>query len=193
MLSLLATWHFACSTQPAMNDKKTWWQVLPMGKKGSILVGAIAFALVVFLAWVFWTPNDRDSLALQQEEKLRDMEDRVARLQQELEESSKQIESFQAGSDESPRARRSARRNVNNSRREETRLANQNPSPERFYQTVRSTSVFEEPSASSRKVGSIANGTKVRVVGSSDDWLEVRSKQGRPPGFIRRDDAVLMR
>jgi hypothetical protein len=177
-----------------MNDKKTWWQVLPMGKKGSIFVGVIAFALVVFLAWkAFSTPNDRGSLALQQEEKIRDMEDRIARLQKELEESSKQIPSLQAGSDETPRARRSAQRNVNNSRREETRLADQNPSPERFYQTVRSTSVFEEPSASSRKVGSIPNGNRVRVVGSMGDWLEVRSKQGRPPGFIRRDDAVLMK
>jgi hypothetical protein len=154
----------------------------------------IAFALVVFLAWkAFWTPNDRGSLALQQEEKIRDMEDRIARLQKELEESSKQIASLQAGSDETPRARRSAQRNVNNSRREETRLADQNPSPERFYQTVRSTSVFEEPFASSRKVGSIPNGNRVRVVGSTGDWLEVRSKQGRPPGFIRRDDAVLMK
>jgi Bacterial SH3 domain len=194
MLSLVRTWHFACSLQPAMNDKKLWWQVFPMGKKGSIFFGAIAFALVVFLAWAFWTPNDRDSLALQQEEKLRDMEDRVARLQQELEESSKQIESLQAGSDETMRTRRSARRNVNNLRLEETRRADQNPSPgARYYKTVRSTSVFDEPSASSQKVGSIANGTKVRVVGSTDDWLEVRSKQGRPPGFIRRDDAVLMR
>jgi Bacterial SH3 domain len=195
MLSLVATWHFACSPQPAMNDKKTWWQVLPMGKKGSIFVGVIAFALVVFLAWkAFWTPNDRGSLALQQqEEKIRDMEDRVARLQRELEESSKQIASLQAGSDETPRAHRSAQRKVNNSRREETRLADQNPSPERFYQTVRSTSVFEEPSASSRKVGSIPNGNRVRVIGSMGDWLEVRSKQGRSPGFIRRDDAVLMK
>ena len=196
MLSLVATWHFACSPHPAMNDKKTWWQVLPIGKKGSIFVGVIAFALVVFLAWkAFWTPNDRDSLALQeQEEKIRDMEDRIARLQKELEESSKQIASLQPGSDETTRARRSAQRNVNNSRREETRLADQNPSPEpRFYQTVRSTSVFEEPSASSRKVGSIGNGSRVRVVGSTGDWLEVRSKQGRPPGFIRRDDAVLMK
>jgi septal ring factor EnvC (AmiA/AmiB activator) len=165
-----------------------------MGKKGSIFVGVIAFALVVFLAWkAFWTPNDRGSLALQQEEKIRDMEDRIARLQKELEGSSKQIASLQAGSDETPRARRSAQRNVNNSRREETRLADQNPSPERFYQTVRSTSVFEEPFASSRKVGSIPNGNRVRVVGSTGDWLEVRSKQGRPPGFIRRDDAVLMK
>ena len=193
MLSLVATWHFACSPQPGMNDKKTWWQVLPMGKKGSIFVGVIAFALVVFLTWAFWTPNDRGSFQ-QQEEKIRDMEDRIARLQKELEESSKQIASLQPGSDETPRARRSAQRNVNNSRREETRLADQNPSTEpRFYQTVRSTSVFEEPSASSRKVGSIGNGSRVRVVGSTGDWLEVRSKQGRPPGFIRRDDAVLMR
>jgi biopolymer transport protein ExbB/TolQ len=176
-----------------MNDKKTWRQVLPMGKKTSIFVGVIAFTLVVFLAWAFWTPNDRGSLALQQqEEKIREMEDRIARLQKELEESSRQIAS-RAGSDEDTRVRRSAQRNVNTSRREEIRRADQNLSAERFYQTVRSTSVFEEPSASSRKVGSIANGTKVRVVGSTDDWLEVRSKQGRAPGFIRRDDAALMR
>src|SRR5262245_65571487 len=92
-----------------------------------------------------------------------------------------------------PTRSRQSKLNVNNSRREETRRTDQNLSSERFYQTVRSTSVFEEPSPSSRKVGSIANGTKVRVVGSTDDWLEVRSKQGRPPGFIRRDDAVPMR
>src|SRR6266850_3093979 len=152
MLSLVATWHFACSSQPAMNDKKTWWQMLPLGKKGSIFIGVIAFALVVFLAWkAFWTPNNRDSLALQQqEEKIRDMEDRIARLQKELEESSKQIASLQPRSDETTRAHRSAQRNVNNSRREEARLDDQNPSTEpRFYQTVRSTAVFEEPSASS--------------------------------------------
>jgi len=196
MLSLVATRHFACSPQPSMTDNKTWWQVLPMGKKGSMFVGMISIDMIVFLAWkAFSTPNNRDSLALQkQEEKIRDMEDRIARLQKELEESSKQITSLQPGSDETTRARRSAQRNVNNSRREETRLADQNPSPEpRFYQTVRSTSVFEEPSASSRKVGSIGNGSRVRVVGSTGDWLEVRSKQGRPPGFIRRDDAVLMK
>jgi len=176
-----------------MNNKNSWWQVFPLGKNGSIFVGVIAFALVVFLAWAFWTPNDRGSLALQQqEEKIRELEDRIARLQKELEEGSRQNTSSQAGSDETTRARRSTERNVN-SRREETRRTDQNLVSERFYQTVRSTSVFEEPSASSRKVGNIANGTKVRVVGSTDDWLEVRSKQGRPPGFIRRDDAVIMR
>jgi len=170
--------------------------MVPMGKKGWIFVGVTAFALVVFVAWkAFWTPNDRDSVAFrEQEEKIRDMEDRVARLQKELEESSKQVASLQAGADETTRARRSAHRKVNNSSRGENRLANQIPSPEpSFYEAVRGTSVFEEPSASSREVATIPKGSRVRVVGSTGDWLEVRSRQGRPPGFIRRDDAVLMR
>jgi len=165
-----------------------------MGKRVSILIGGIAFTLVVFLAWkAFWTPNDTDSLALQQEEKLRDIEDRVTRLQNELEESSKQIASLQARLDETISARASVQRKVN-LKHEETRLVKQSPLPApRFYETVRSTFVFAEPSASSRKVGNISNGTQVKVVGSTDDWLEVRSRVGRPPGFIRRDDAVLMR
>lgn len=170
--------------------------MVPTGKKRWIFVGVIAFGLVVVLAWkVFWTPNDRDSFALrEQEEKIRDMEDRVARLQKELEESSSKLASLQSRSDEPTRGRRSTQRNVNNSRREETRPADQNPSMEpRLYKTVRSTAVFEEPSASSRKVATIPNGSRVRVVESTGDWLEVRSKQGRPPGFIRRDDAVVMR
>ncbi len=167
-----------------------------MGKKGWIFVGVIAFGLVVVLAWqVFWTPNDRDSFALrEQEEKIREMEDRVARLQKELEESSKKVASLQRGSYELMRERRSADRKVNNLRRGESRPAAQNPSLEpRIYETVRNTAVFEEPSAASRKVATIPNGSRVRVVESTGDWLEVRSKQGRPPGFIRRDDAVVTR
>ena len=170
--------------------------MVPIGKKGWISLGVIAFALVAFLAlWDFWTPNDGNSFALrEQEEKIREIEDRVARLQKQLEENSEQIARLQGRSDETPRARQSSRRNENFSRRAETRVTDQISSPEpRFYETVRNTAVFEEPSASSRKVDTIPNGSKVRVVGSTGDWLEVRSKQGRPPGFIRRDDAVLMR
>lgn len=154
--------------------------------------GVTGLVLVIFLAWKAFTPADGDSFALRdQEEKIRDMEDRVAKLQRELEESSKRIATLQAGSDEPSRTRRAQR---NSFRRDEGRSTEPSAAPEvRLYETVRSTSVFEEPSSSSRKVGTIPNGSRVRVVGATGDWLEVRSRQGRPPGFIRRDDAVLSR
>jgi hypothetical protein len=58
------------------------------------------------------------------------------------------------------------------------------------YQTVRSTPVHESPSTTSRVVARIDDGIRVNVVGSTGEWLEVRSRTGNPPGFIRRDDAV---
>ena len=60
------------------------------------------------------------------------------------------------------------------------------------YEVIRTTTVFDRPAASARDVATISRGTRVTVVGSQDDWLEVRSKQGRPPGFIRRDDAMFV-
>jgi hypothetical protein len=123
------------------------------------------------------------------------MEDRVAKLQRELEESASKLASLQSGTDESTRSSRAPQRRVSNPRREESRPAARNGSQQgsRMYETVRSTAVFEEPSANSRQVGTIPNGSLVRVVGSTGDWLEVRSKQGRPPGFIRSNDAVSAR
>ncbi len=173
-------------------ETKTWSQMIPARKAALIFAGIVGFFLVVLLAWKVFTPSERDSFALRdQDEKIRDMEDRVAKLQRELDESSKRIASLQSGSDEPPKVRRSQRNNV---RRDEPRPISQNATPEpRLYETVRSTSVFEEPSSSSRKVGSIPNGVRVRVVGSSGDWLEVHSKQGRAPGFIRSEDAVVSR
>ncbi|HEY2990409.1 MAG TPA: SH3 domain-containing protein [Candidatus Binatia bacterium] len=58
------------------------------------------------------------------------------------------------------------------------------------YQTVRDTSVYASPTASSRVVASIPRGFKVTVVSSTGNWLEVRSTSGKPPGFIRRSDAL---
>lgn len=58
-----------------------------------------------------------------------------------------------------------------------------------IYQTLRSTTLFESPSASSRSVANIPGGVRVNVVNASGDWLEVHSRRGNPPGFIRREDA----
>jgi hypothetical protein len=58
------------------------------------------------------------------------------------------------------------------------------------YQTIRSTDVHEEASASSPVIARVGRGTTLTVIRSVGDWLEVRSKHGKPPGFIRRDDAM---
>lgn len=69
-------------------------------------------------------------------------------------------------------------------------VASRNTAAAGSYETVRDTSVFESPSASSKVVGNIPRGYKVEVVGSTGSWLEVRSRSGNPPGFIRRNDAL---
>jgi TolA-binding protein len=179
-----------------MDEKKNWWQTMPTKKLALMFAGVTAFALIVFVGWkAFSTPDERDSFALiEQEQKIRDMEDRLAKLQRELEESSRQLRSLQSGSDENTRPRRPTERRVSSPRREEPRPVDPNRSKEpRLYETVRDATVFEEPDSYSRKVGTIPNGSRVRVVGAAGDWLEVRSRQGRPPGFIRRDDAVVSR
>jgi hypothetical protein len=60
------------------------------------------------------------------------------------------------------------------------------------YQTVRPTTVYEKPSGSSRVLSQISKGTRVNVVRSVGDWLEVRSRSNNPAGFIRWDDVVLV-
>ena len=62
-----------------------------------------------------------------------------------------------------------------------------------IYETRRATAVYEEPLGSARVVNQIAKGTDVTVVRSVGEWLEVRSKHGNPPGFIRAEDAMLVR
>ena len=58
------------------------------------------------------------------------------------------------------------------------------------FQTVRPTQVFSEPSENSALIAKLERGIKLNVVDSRDGWLEIRSKHGRPPGFIRQETAV---
>jgi uncharacterized coiled-coil protein SlyX len=60
------------------------------------------------------------------------------------------------------------------------------------YQTIRATSVYDGPSASARVLSQMTKGTRVNVVRSLGDWLEVRSKSNNPPGFVRRDDVTFV-
>ena len=57
------------------------------------------------------------------------------------------------------------------------------------YETTQATTVYENPSPSARAISKIGRGTRINVVGSSGDWLEVHSNRGNPPGFVRSDAA----
>lgn len=61
-----------------------------------------------------------------------------------------------------------------------------------LYETVRPTTVFEEPATSARIVSRISKGTQINVVHSGGEWLEIRSNRGNPSGFIRADDAIVV-
>jgi peptidoglycan hydrolase CwlO-like protein len=57
------------------------------------------------------------------------------------------------------------------------------------YETTQATAVHENPSDSGRVISQIGRGTRINVVSSSGDWLEVRSNRGNPPGYVRADAA----
>ncbi len=57
------------------------------------------------------------------------------------------------------------------------------------YETTRETSVYENPAPAARVISQISRGTRINVVSSVGDWLEVRSKRGNPPGYVRSADA----
>jgi predicted nucleic acid-binding Zn-ribbon protein len=58
------------------------------------------------------------------------------------------------------------------------------------FQITRPGRVYTAPSEASRPIGDIEPGVKVDVVDAHDGWLEIHSKHGRPPGFIRREFAA---
>ncbi len=60
------------------------------------------------------------------------------------------------------------------------------------YETTRSTPVYESPSDSANVVANIPGGVRVNVVSAKGAWLEVHSKRGNPPGYIRRQDVTLL-
>ena len=55
-----------------------------------------------------------------------------------------------------------------------------------IYRVRYPTTVHSEPREDSSTVAEIRKDTRVNVVGVEGDWLEIRSKHGRPPGFIKK-------
>ncbi|HEY2991048.1 MAG TPA: SH3 domain-containing protein [Candidatus Binatia bacterium] len=131
------------------------------------------------------------------ESKLEEIKKAYAAAQQKLKSAQKQSEKSYAAT---PSAK-SAARNVEPPpapAKEKTVARNAEPPPSSgrrpadpgTYEVIQDTAVLEKPSASAREVALLQKGMTVNVVGSQGDWLEVRSKRGNPPGFVRRDDTM---
>jgi hypothetical protein len=155
--------------------------------------------------------SDRDK-------KIQDLEGQLVQARKELTEKTTQVVQLKTKLEESQKNLASTQQKLTRAARETERLAasraapapktsprapEPSPSASRaagargaaemsVYQTIRPTSVYEEPAASSRVVSQISKGTRVNVVRSLGDWLEVRSKGNNPPGFVRRDDVTFM-
>ncbi len=148
----------------------------------------------------------------EKEQKIQTLESDAAKTRQTLTEQTGQLSELRTKLEESQKELASARVRLGLATREADRLASsrsQSAAPKAsrppdpvppiasarraaeagVYETIRATSVHEDPSGSSRVLSQIGPGTRINVVRSVGDWLEVRSKQGNPPGFIRLDDA----
>ena len=154
----------------------------------------------------------------EKDKKIQDLEGQLAQARKELAEKTTQVVQLKTKLEESQKNLASTQQKLTRAARETERLAASRaasapktspraaePSPPAsraggasgaaemgVYQTIRPTSVYEEPAASSRVVSQINKGTRVNVVRSLGDWLEVRSKGNNPPGFVRRDDVTFV-
>jgi Bacterial SH3 domain len=155
----------------------------------------------------------------EKDEKIRDLQTQLSQLRQDHQGSSEQIAELKAKLEESQKDLAATRTRLTDANREIDRLTvsrvagaprptsrtidSPPPAPASSarasravepgtYEVVRAASVYEEPAGSSRVVTQIARGTQVTVVRSVGDWLEIRSKHGNPPGYIRVDDASLI-
>lgn len=157
----------------------------------------------------------RNSELEERERQIQALDEQVAQLRKELDASSRKVAELQDRLDDTRRALSSTEQKLRSAVRQAERSGPpaapqpqeksvsrvpepapasgwRRPAEPGAYEVVRSTSVFAEPSEASRKVSAVKRGTRVTVVGSSGEWLEVRSKHGNPPGFIRRDDAMFL-
>jgi hypothetical protein len=150
------------------------------------------------------------------DERLKVVEAELAKARQEADASAKEGDTLKARLEDSQKARAAADARLSAVNRElerrSARRAQAEPksdprSPERvpdptrpvrrsvdpgLYETTRATEVHEQPAASSRVISRIGRGTRINVVRSEGDWLEVVSRRGNPSGFILRDDTMFV-
>ena len=162
--------------------------------------------------------DEQQKALLERDEKIKNLESQLAELRQSTQGTTQQIEQLKVKLARNEKELAAAQRKVATVTQEMARVssnrASSSPKPAvrtsdpqpapaattrgssatqpRTYETVRSTPVYEEPANSSRVLAQIAKGTEITVVSSNNGWLEIRSRHGKPPGFIRADDAMFV-
>jgi uncharacterized coiled-coil protein SlyX len=180
-----------------------------------LVAGVAALALGVYLV-VEQQGRGESQLLLEakikelqeKERKIQTLEADAAKTRQTLTEQTGQLSELKAKLEESQKELASVRVRLGLTNREVDRLASSRSSPpewlrgrpirapthrrprggSRGLRNYQATSAHEDRQVS-RVLSQIGPGTRINVVRSTGDWLEVRSKQGNPPGFVRLDDA----
>ncbi len=61
-----------------------------------------------------------------------------------------------------------------------------------IYQAKRNTLLRDQPKADAQVVARLRKGIKLQIVGHSGTYLRVRSRSGKPPGYVLRTDVVFL-
>lgn len=197
-------------------------QQIPFRSKVILVLGLFLFALGVYLVGGQRERSDlspvlakTQSELQEKDQKIKSLEDQLADLRRQSQGSSGAMQDLKAKLAQSQKDLAAARKRLTEANREIDRLAASRAAPTPrpasrptapasstpasrktaepgLYETLRPTTVFEEPTTSAKILNRISKGTQVTAVRSVGDWLEIRSKHGNPPGFIRADDATLI-
>ncbi len=134
--------------------------------------------------------NENSNQLAQMKTKLEESQKELSLTQQRLGVATRQVDHLNAS--RSPAVRRTASRAPDTAAPLPQPLAARRAAEPGVYETTRPTSVYESPSSASPVISQISGGTRINVVSSAGDWLQVRSKHGNPPGYVRSDDARLI-
>jgi hypothetical protein len=133
--------------------------------------------------------NENSNQLAEMKTKLEESQKELSLTQQRLGVATRQVDRLNAS--RSPAATRASSRAPGTAASVPAPVAARRTAEPRVYETTRATSVYENPSSASRVISQISSGTRINVVSSAGGWLEVRSKRGNPPGYVRSDDARL--
>jgi hypothetical protein len=130
--------------------------------------------------------NENSKQLVEMNTKLEESQKELSATQQRLRVATREVDRLNAS--RSPAVRRTASRAPDKAASLPQPVAARRAGPG-VYETTRPTSVYENPSSASRAISQIDRGTRINVVSSAGEWLEVRSNRGNPPGYVRSDDA----